>query len=91
MEQAQLLNELSEVAERIAEHRLNAYIEFRGTECGDIVVEFRHFDDRYPNGNRGRRLYTFWGEDNLRAWHYQIDKVFEGGLLDEQFIRSKYK
>lgn len=83
MEQAQLLNELSEVGERISEHRLDAQVTFKCFEDGDIAVTFTHFHNDYPQRNSSINLYTFYNEDELRAWHYQLDKVFEGGLLDE--------
>lgn len=83
MNQAQLLNKLSEVAERIAEHRLHAKVELFCLEDGDIMVAFMHFSSEYPRGCRSVCLFTFHKEHNLNAWHNQLDKVFEGDLLDE--------
>ncbi|UTH01656.1 hypothetical protein KFV05_07980 [Macrococcoides canis] len=92
MNQAQLLNEVSEVSERIAEHRAWAEITFKCLEDGDILVRFTHYDKRYPRGNRSIFLFSFWKEEKMKAWHCQLDKVFEGDLIDEsqQSNRNEY-
>ena len=77
-----LFNEVSEAIERIIATNIQAKVSFT-IEDGMTTIEFKHIDKRYAEGHRSIYLFDFQCNHKLRAWHYQLDKVFEGGLLDE--------
>lgn len=76
-----LFNEVSELIEKINHSDMNTSVKYVN-EDDMISVEFIHIDNRYPENKRAIYLFDFQDEHKLRAWHFQIDKVFDGGLLD---------
>lgn len=76
-----LFNEVSELIEKINHSDMNTSVKYVN-EDDMISVEFIHIDGRYPENKRAIYLFDFQDEHKLRAWHFQIDKVFDGGLLD---------
>lgn len=80
-----LFNEVSELIEKINETGMDASVKYVN-EDGMISVEFIHHDKRYPGNKKEMHLFDFQNEHNIRAWHFQIDKVMDGGLLDGSTI-----
>lgn len=77
-----LFDEVSEAIKRIIATDIQNKISFT-VEDGMRTIEFKHIDERYAEGYRSIYLFDFQCNHKLRAFHYQLDKVFEGGLLDE--------
>lgn len=72
---------------------------YSGLECsvsnwlfddGTYSVQLRHFDDRYPHGNRTLRIYQWQSDEEILSTFEQMKDVIAGERLIEYEVKETH-